>query len=119
MRPRQDRQADRVRILLDHRLHDLLRRLMQTGFGIGERLQAVAVDGAHAGVTLELGGKSAGIILDDIPLEDVLPTLVPASIGHSGQVCAALTRIRVPRERYDEVVDAIAAMLGREGGMEG
>jgi acyl-CoA reductase-like NAD-dependent aldehyde dehydrogenase len=59
-------------------------------------------------VTLELGGKSAGIIADDIPLDEVLPTLIPAGIGHSGQVCAAITRILVPEERKDEVVAAVA-----------
>jgi aldehyde dehydrogenase (NAD+) len=58
-------------------------------------------------VTLELGGKSAAIIADDIPLEDVLPSLVPAGIGHSGQVCAALTRILVPRDRQEELVDGL------------
>jgi acyl-CoA reductase-like NAD-dependent aldehyde dehydrogenase len=58
-------------------------------------------------VTLELGGKSAAIIADDIPLEDVLPTLVPAGIGHSGQVCAALTRILVPRERQEELIEGL------------
>ena len=58
-------------------------------------------------VTLELGGKSAAIIADDIPLDDVLPSLVPAGIGHSGQVCAALTRILVPRERQEELVDGL------------
>ena len=50
-----------------------------------------------ARVTLELGGKSAAIIADDIALDEVLPTVVPAGIAHSGQVCAALTRILVPR----------------------
>ena len=60
-------------------------------------------------VTLELGGKSAAIIADDIPLDDVLPSLVPAGIGHSGQVCAALTRILIPRERQDELVEALSA----------
>ena len=58
-------------------------------------------------VTLELGGKSAAIIADDIPLDEVLPSLVPAGIGHSGQVCAALTRILVPRERQEELVDGL------------
>jgi len=58
-------------------------------------------------VTLELGGKSAAIIADDIPLEEVLPSLVPGGIGHSGQVCAALTRILVPRERQEELVEAL------------
>jgi aldehyde dehydrogenase (NAD+) len=58
-------------------------------------------------VTLELGGKSAAIIADDIPLEDVLPSLVPAGIGHSGQVCAAITRILVPRERQEDLLDGM------------
>jgi len=64
-----------------------------------------------ARITLELGGKSAAIIADDIALDEVLPSMVPAGIGHSGQVCAALTRILVPRDRHDEVVDAVAGML--------
>lgn len=64
-----------------------------------------------ARVTLELGGKSAGIIADNIPLSEVLPTLVPAGIGHSGQVCAALTRILVPRSRQQELLDQMVPML--------
>jgi len=60
-----------------------------------------------ARVTLELGGKSAGIIADDIPLDQVLPSLVFAGIGHSGQVCAAITRILVPRHRQQELLDAL------------
>jgi betaine-aldehyde dehydrogenase len=64
-----------------------------------------------ARVSLELGGKSAAIIADDIPLDDVLPTVVPGGIGHSGQVCAALTRILVPRARHDEAEAAITAAL--------
>jgi acyl-CoA reductase-like NAD-dependent aldehyde dehydrogenase len=61
-----------------------------------------------ARVTLELGGKSAGIIADDIPLDEVLPSLSFAGIGSSGQVCAAITRIVVPRHRQDEVANALA-----------
>jgi acyl-CoA reductase-like NAD-dependent aldehyde dehydrogenase len=64
-----------------------------------------------ARVTLELGGKSAGIIADDIDLEAFLGDLVFAGIDHSGQVCAALTRVLVPRHRHDEVVDAIAGIM--------
>ncbi|KXX58918.1 aldehyde dehydrogenase [Rhodococcus sp. LB1] len=59
-------------------------------------------------VALELGGKSAGIIADDVPLDRVLPDLAFAGIGHSGQVCAALTRVLVPRKRHDEVTEALA-----------
>lgn len=64
-----------------------------------------------ARVTLELGGKSAGIIADDVPLDDIIGPLVFAGIGHTGQVCAALTRILVPRHRQDEVVAAIREVL--------
>ncbi|ODU06886.1 MAG: aldehyde dehydrogenase [Pseudonocardia sp. SCN 72-86] len=62
-------------------------------------------------VTLELGGKSAGIVCDDIPLDQVLPTLLPDGFGHSGQVCAATTRLLVSRNRHDEFVEAAAAVL--------
>jgi aldehyde dehydrogenase (NAD+) len=64
-----------------------------------------------ARVTLELGGKSAGIIADDIPLDEDLPGLVMAGLGHSGQVCAALTRILVPRRRLDEIAGKIADIM--------
>jgi aldehyde dehydrogenase (NAD+) len=62
-------------------------------------------------VTLELGGKSAAIIADDIDFADVLPTLIPAGLGHSGQVCCAITRILVHRDRQQELLDGITAML--------
>ncbi|MFI2478574.1 aldehyde dehydrogenase family protein [Nocardia xishanensis] len=58
---------------------------------------------------LELGGKSAAILLDDADLDEVLPTLVPGSIGSSAQVCIALSRILVPQHRHDEVADRLAA----------
>ena len=58
--------------------------------------------------TLELGGKSAAIILDDadLPSSDGLPAI--ASLMNNGQACVAQTRILAPRSRYDEVVDALA-----------
>ena len=61
--------------------------------------------------TLELGGKSAAIILDDADLATVLPMLLPNAIMNNGQACIAQTRILAPRGRYDEVVDA----AGRAG----
>jgi betaine-aldehyde dehydrogenase len=76
----------------------------------GRRIMALCAD-RIARVTLELGGKSAGIIADDIPLDGFLPGLVFAGIGHTGQVCAALTRVLVPRHRQDEVVEAIREIL--------
>src|SRR5579863_475211 len=64
-----------------------------------------------ARVTLELGGKSAGIIADDVELDGFLSGLVSAGIDHSGQVCAALTRILVPKHRHNEVVHAVAEIM--------
>ena len=66
-----------------------------------------------ARVTLELGGKSAGIIADDVDMSAILPSLVNAGVGHSGQVCAAITRILVPRHRHDALVEEIAAIMRR------
>jgi aldehyde dehydrogenase (NAD+) len=59
-------------------------------------------------VTLELGGKSAAIILDDADLATHLPTLMPSALMNNGQACVAQTRILAPQGRYDEVVDALA-----------
>jgi aldehyde dehydrogenase (NAD+) len=63
-------------------------------------------------VTLELGGKSAAIILEDADLEPTITGLAFNSFLNSGQVCAADSRILLPANRYDEFVDAIAAMVG-------
>ncbi|TCK22424.1 aldehyde dehydrogenase [Pseudonocardia endophytica] len=76
----------------------------------GRRVMSLCGD-RIARVTLELGGKSAGIVCDDIPLDRVLGSLLPAGFGHSGQVCAAITRILVSRKRHDELVEAAAGVL--------
>jgi acyl-CoA reductase-like NAD-dependent aldehyde dehydrogenase len=60
-------------------------------------------------VSLELGGKSAAIVLDDADLDEVVPRVVAGVMHLSGQVCGAHTRVLVPRSRYAEVVDAAAA----------
>jgi betaine-aldehyde dehydrogenase len=57
--------------------------------------------------TLELGGKSAAIVLDDADLAATLPNLLPNAIMNNGQACIAQTRILAPRDRYDEVVEAL------------
>ena len=64
-------------------------------------------------VTLELGGKSAAIILDDADLD--LATmggrLFAATLANSGQACHLSTRILAPRERYEEVVGMLEALV--------
>jgi aldehyde dehydrogenase (NAD+) len=59
--------------------------------------------------TLELGGKSAAVILDDMDLGEAAATLASAETALTGQVCSSLTRIIVNRNRHDEFVDALSA----------
>ena len=68
----------------------------------GERLRRV---------TLELGGKSAAILCNDVDLAAAVPPLVGAGTMNNGQACVAQTRILAPRSRYAECVDALAAAL--------
>ncbi|ACC72358.1 aldehyde dehydrogenase [Paraburkholderia phymatum] len=65
-----------------------------------------------ARVTLELGGKSAAIILEDAELEPTLASLSPYTMPFSGQICFAQTRILVPRNREQEIVEAYSAVIG-------
>jgi betaine-aldehyde dehydrogenase len=61
--------------------------------------------------SLELGGKSPAIVLPDAPLETTVTGLVGGVMGNNGQLCAALTRILLPRSRYDEFVTALTAAV--------
>lgn len=74
----------------------------------GKRIMQVCAD-RLARVHLELGGKSASILLDDAPLEEAVAGTLGAFLLTNGQACAALSRTLVPRHRYAEVVAALAA----------
>ncbi|MFD1812165.1 aldehyde dehydrogenase [Rhodococcus gannanensis] len=58
-------------------------------------------------VTLELGGKSASIVLEDADLDVFAENILGVSLPNNGQTCHAGTRILAPRSRYAEVVDAV------------
>jgi aldehyde dehydrogenase (NAD+) len=63
-------------------------------------------------VTLELGGKSAAIMLDDVDVEKAVPGIVACSVAMlQGEICTAQSRIIVPRSRYDEITDAFAEQI--------
>jgi len=62
--------------------------------------------------SLELGGKSAAIILDDADLAFTVENFKMASLMNNGQACVAQTRILAPRARYGEVVEAVGEMVG-------
>lgn len=61
--------------------------------------------------SLELGGKSAAILLDDADIIGAAQALRFTSLVNNGQACAAQTRILAPRSRYKDVVDAVGAMV--------
>jgi acyl-CoA reductase-like NAD-dependent aldehyde dehydrogenase len=63
--------------------------------------------------TMELGGKSAAIILDDYDIETAARAIVGQGCDLTGQVCASLTRVIVPRSRHDKMVEALAAAFGK------
>jgi geranial dehydrogenase len=60
-------------------------------------------------VTLELGGKSAAVVLDDVDLNLFVERLPMAAFLNNGQTCFASTRILAPRSRYSEIVDAVTS----------
>jgi len=62
-------------------------------------------------VTLDLGGKSAAIVLDDADLGALVQGLPTASVLNNGQACFSCTRILAPASRYDEVVEAVAGAV--------
>jgi acyl-CoA reductase-like NAD-dependent aldehyde dehydrogenase len=66
-----------------------------------------------ARVTLELGGKSAAVILDDADLAQVAATISGAECMMTGQVCSSLTRIVVTQKRHDELLEALAGTFGQ------
>jgi betaine-aldehyde dehydrogenase len=75
----------------------------------GRRIAAICGQDLRR-VSLELGGKSAAIVLEDADVGRTVQGLRFASFVNSGQACAAQTRVLAPQSRYDEVVDAMAAV---------
>ena len=73
----------------------------------GRRIGSICGD-RIARCTLELGGKSAAVILDDYDLATAAESLATNECLVSGQVCSSLTRIVVTRSRHDELVDALS-----------
>lgn len=69
---------------------------------VGKTIARGAVDTLKR-VTLELGGKSPNIILDDANLEEAIPLAVQGAYMNSGQACIAATRLLVPQTRLEEV----------------
>ncbi|GHJ41330.1 aldehyde dehydrogenase [Streptomyces sp. TS71-3] len=84
-----------------------------TGSNAAGRSIAAACAGRMARVTLELGGKSAALILDDYDVSAAARTIADSARYLSGQVCYATTRLIVDRKRHDAFAEALRESFGR------
>ena len=91
--------------------HNGVDKVSFTGSTAAGRQVALACAEGLKQVSLELGGKSAAIVLDDADPAATATGIQMASLANSGQVCNALSRILVPEARKDEFVDALAAAV--------
>jgi aldehyde dehydrogenase (NAD+) len=93
--------------------HSGVDKVAFTGSTAAGRAVAQACAGLLRPVSLELGGKSAAIVLDDADLDlaTVGQSLFGATLANNGQVCFLGTRVLAPRNRYEEVVDTFAALM--------
>jgi aldehyde dehydrogenase (NAD+) len=78
----------------------------------GRRIMAAA-SATVKRVFLELGGKSALVVLDDADLAGPIGTAAFATCSHAGQGCAIPTRMLVPRAQHDAIVEQVVAALAR------
>ncbi|WP_406034273.1 aldehyde dehydrogenase [Nocardioides sp. NBC_00163] len=88
--------------------HPLVNKVAFTGSTAAGRAIGEVCGRLLRPVTLELGGKSAAIVLDDADLVETVRGLAWVSLLNNGQTCYLNSRILAPRTRYDEVVDAVA-----------
>jgi acyl-CoA reductase-like NAD-dependent aldehyde dehydrogenase len=91
--------------------HNGIDKVSFTGSTAAGRQVALACAEGLKQASLELGGKSAAIVLDDADPAATATGIQMASLANSGQVCNALSRILVPEARKDEFVDALAAAV--------
>lgn len=87
--------------------HPLVNKVAFTGSTATGAVIAAAASPSFTRLQLELGGKSAAILLPDFDLDATVPSLVRGNWSNSGQLCVALSRVLVPRHRVAEVVDAL------------
>jgi aldehyde dehydrogenase (NAD+) len=91
--------------------HPLIDMVSFTGsVRAGKRVSVLAAESIKR-VTLELGGKSAFVVLDDAPFEKAIPSGARNAMLNSGQTCSAWTRMLVPRARQQEAIDLAAAAV--------
>lgn len=79
---------------------------------VGKMIAKEAVDTMKR-ITLELGGKSPNIILDDADLSKSIPMAIAAAFMNNGQACIAGTRLLVPENKLEEVKNLVTAVLSK------
>ncbi|MBN2973367.1 aldehyde dehydrogenase [Roseomonas aeriglobus] len=93
--------------------HPGIDKITFTGSTVAGKRIASILGERVARYTLELGGKSAAVVLDDYDIDAAAATIAQRSCLLTGQVCAAISRIVVPRNRHDQMVEALSAHMGR------
>jgi len=88
--------------------HPGIDKISFTGSTAVGRAIVDAAQGNFKRLTLELGGKSPVLVMDDADMAHAVPGIARGIFANSGQVCVAGSRIYVARSRYDEFVDAFA-----------
>ncbi len=91
--------------------HPLVSKVTFTGSSAAGRRIAEICGRDLRRVTLELGGKSAAIVLDDADLDSTVSALRMGSLRNNGQVCTLKTRIVVPESRHPEFLERLVAMV--------
>jgi phenylacetaldehyde dehydrogenase len=92
-------------------VHPLVAKISFTGSTVaGKAVGTAAIDGMKR-FTLELGGKNPAIVLEDAILDKVVPGLLTGGLLNGGQVCAAVSRIYVTRNRFDPLCEALEAAI--------
>jgi phenylacetaldehyde dehydrogenase len=92
-------------------VHPLVAKISFTGSTVaGKAVGSAAIDGMKR-FTLELGGKNPAIVLDDAILDKVVPGLLTGGLLNGGQVCAAVSRIYVTRNRFKPLCEALQAAI--------
>jgi aldehyde dehydrogenase (NAD+) len=89
--------------------HPMVDKVAFTGSTeVGRRIMQLA-SGTVKKVTLELGGKSANVILPDADLDVAIDGALFATFWHQGQICESGTRLLVPESMHDEIVERLVA----------
>jgi aldehyde dehydrogenase (NAD+) len=92
-------------------LHPGIDKVSFTGSTVAGRILASKCGVILRPITLELGGKSAGIILDDADIPAAIEALRLGSFRNSGQICTLKTRVLVSKKKRDEVLEALEGLI--------